>query len=122
MSADSDAIRRQLGMDLIAAERRLQRATQSQREKVKQPDQRKQQDEQCQGVDGELLKGVVLGVDAHRNLFAEIKEGFDALRESRLTGVAIGATSPELLPPGTLCFGSLDDYLAWCDKEDGSLD
>lgn len=70
----------------------------------------------------EQLMGGVTCMKPQRNLFTEIKEGFDALQEKRASGVAIGATSPELLPPGTLYFNSVDDFIKWHDKEDGSLD
>ena len=84
---NSEEYRRTMGIDMIREQQRLDTLRPAQ---VQQPDQRKQ-DEQCQGVDGELLKGVV-----------------------------IGATFPHLLPSGTKYFASLDDFRAWCDTEGGS--
>lgn len=61
MSAANEKIRQELGFGLIAAERDLvDRGWPP--SKPSQPDPRKQADEQCNGVNAELLKGIVLQV------------------------------------------------------------
>ncbi|HYD58953.1 MAG TPA: hypothetical protein VEC35_01265 [Noviherbaspirillum sp.] len=59
MSAANDQRRRELGFDLIEAARRAAECRPI--SQVLKSDQRKTQDEQCEGVSAEVLKGTVLG-------------------------------------------------------------
>jgi hypothetical protein len=94
--------RRKSGMDLATAAREEQsRHPAKVARKVEKPDQRKAADEQC-GVDGELLKGIVLGVDPAKS---QAQATINVFRGNSV-----------------LYFTSIDEYLAWCDTEDGSLD
>jgi hypothetical protein len=54
----NDQYRKLMGMDMIRDRRDAPRP-----EPERKPDTRKQADEQCQGVDADLLKGIVLGCD-----------------------------------------------------------
>lgn len=58
---NAEEYRRAVGMDMLEAERQANLYRIAKSNPKPAVDQRKQADEQCHGVDGELLKGIVLG-------------------------------------------------------------
>jgi hypothetical protein len=111
---DANEYRRSMGFDMIRDHQHTnadQPIAQAQK-----PDERKKADEECQGIDPELLKGVVLGTFACKAPIGcrPVPDKIDFYDDQ---SVAIGAANPDLLPAGVTYFASLDEYIAWYDGQ-----